>query len=199
MKREIVLGSIAALGFATTALAAETLSYTYVELGYIDTEIDDLGVSGDGLGIRGSYRLANGIHVFASYADLGYDGNVDVSELRLGGGYAWPMSPKLDLVGKLAYVSVDVGSSITVAGLGRVGFSAEETGYSLRAMLRGKLNDQFEVSGGLDHVDVGNDNDTAFEVGGRYLLTPAFNVGLDLRFSDDGTSYMVGGRYQFGS
>jgi hypothetical protein len=199
MKREIVLGSIAALGLATTAMAAENLSYTYVELGYIDTEIDDLGISGDGWGIRGSYRVANAIHLFGSYADLGYDGNVDVSELRLGGGYAWPMSPKLDLVGSLAYVRMEASSSVTVPGLGRVSVSVDESGYSLGAMLRSRLTDQFEVNGGLDHVDVGSDNDTALEVGGRYFLTPAFNVGLDLRFNDDGTSYMIGGRYHFGS
>lgn len=199
MRKGMILGSLAALGLSGPALATDGFNYSFVELGYIDTELDDFDASGDGFGLRGSVELTENVHLFASYSDLDYDFDISGEELRIGAGYAWPLNPRLDIVGRLAYVRAEVDASVTIPGLGRINFGADDSGFGLGAGLRGRPIERLELTGGLDYVDVGDSDDTSFDIGGRYYFTSAFSGGLDLRFNDDGTTYILGGRFDFGA
>lgn len=193
MRKELILGTIAALGLAGPAMATDGFSYSFVELGWINSEIDDLNADGDGFGIRGSMEFTPALHAFASYADQDFDvAGIDVSgeTLQIGFGYAWSVSPKMDVVGRVSY------NDITVDALGA---SADDSGIGLGGYLRGRPADRLELTGGIDLVDYDESgSDTEFGVGARFFFTKSFAAGVDVEFNDDGTSYMLGGRFSFG-
>lgn len=190
MRKTTILGSLAALALAGPALAAESgFSYSYAELGYIDTEIDDFDVDGDGFGLRGSFAFTPHLHGFASYADVDFDNDLGAQTLQVGAGVNWPVSPRLDVIGRLSYVDVEVDA-------GR--FSADDSGFGLEAALRGRPMERLELTGGIEYVDVGDSDDTSLGVGARYYFTDQFAAGGDLSFNDDGTTILLGLRFDFG-
>lgn len=194
MRKMMVIGSLLALGVAGTALAAEEgFSYSNVELGYIDTELDDFDVSGDGFGLRGSWAFTPNVHGFASYSDLDFDHDVSAETLRIGAGLNWPLSPRLDVIGRLSYVRAEMDVSF-----GPFSASVDDSGFGLEAGVRGRPMEQLEVTGSLDYVDIGDADDTSLGVGARYYFTSQFAAGGDLSFNDDGTTIMLGLRFDFG-
>ena len=110
MKKSLLaLTLIAALPFA--ASAADGVSYNYVEGGYISTETDS-DIDADGWAINGSGAIAPNFHVFGGYAGqktddfnvggVNFDG-VDIDQMRLGIGYNHEISPRADLLTRVAY------------------------------------------------------------------------------------------------
>src|SRR3970040_870832 len=109
MKRSLIaLTLLAALPFA--ASAADGISYTYVEGGYIATDTDS--GDADGFAINGSGAIAPNFHLFGGYSGqktddvtvggLRFDG-VDVDQWRAGIGYNHEISPRAHLVTRVAY------------------------------------------------------------------------------------------------
>jgi len=199
MRKGMILGSLAALALTGPALASDGFSYSYVELGWVNTEFDDLNADGDGLGIRGSFEFTPSFHAFASYTDQDFDvgagGNVSGELLEIGGGYAWSLSPQLDIVGRLAYL--DQSIDVSIAGFG--GATFEDDGFGIGGYVRGRPFEQLELTGGLDFVDMDlGGSDTYFGVGARFFFTKMFAAGLDMRLNSDDTTYTLGGRFNFG-
>ena len=191
MDKRVILGSIAALGLAGPALAQDGFSYSYVELGYVNTEIDDPDIDGDGFGLRGSLEVAPNLHVFTEYSDLEFDGNVDGSTFELGGGLNWALAPNVDLIGTLSYVRAELDPP----GPGDL----DDDGFALGLGLRGRVTDQIELTGRIEYVDLDDGgDDTGFGAGVRYYFTRQLAVGLDVDLDDDATAWMIGARYDFG-
>src|SRR5690606_41036439 len=107
MRKGLVFASIAALGIAGTANAESSFDYSYVELGYVNTDLDDFNVDGDGFELRGSLEVTNNIHVFTSYTDLDFDFNIDTNTFEVGGGYAWPVRSNLDVIATVSYLRTE--------------------------------------------------------------------------------------------
>jgi hypothetical protein len=76
--------------------------------------------------------------------------------------------------------------------------SIDDSGIALRAGLRGRVFESFELSGGLKYADL-NDfgSETTAQVGARFYFTKMFALGADIGCNDDGTSWMLGGRFDF--
>jgi len=190
MRKAIALATVAALGLTGNALAADDLSYSFIELGYINTEIDDFDVDGDGLGVRGSLAFTDLLHGFAAFSDGELDGGIDVQQIEVGLGLNWPISSSVDLIGAVSYVDAKVDTPIG---------NFSDDGIALTGAVRGRIAEQFELRGGLKYVEFDEGgSDTAFEVGGRYYFTEMFALGLDASFDDDGTTWILGGRFDFG-
>jgi Outer membrane protein beta-barrel domain len=191
MRKSIILGSIAALGMTGPAIAEDGFDYSYLELGYVKSEIDDFNVDGDGLGVFGSYEFTQNFHAFAGYSDQDFDFDLSASTFELGAGYAWPVNPNMDLVGTFSYITTE----IDVPGFG----SFDDDGFALGAKVRARVANALELTGGLKYVDYDEvGNDTTFGVGARYFFTKMFAAGVDVDFDDDGTTWMLGGRLSFG-
>lgn len=191
MHKGLIFGSIAALGLSGSVLAADGFSYSYAELGYVSSELDDIDVDGDGFALRGSYEFNERFHGFVEYSDLDYDFDVSGEMLELGAGLAWPLNPNLDFVGTVSYVKAEV--DVPFFG------SIDDDGFGLGAGLRSRVMEQLELTGGINYVsfDEGGD-DTAFELGARYFLTEMFAIGAGVDFNDDGTAWTLGARLNFG-
>jgi hypothetical protein len=190
MHKSIALGSILALGLAGQAYAQDGFSYSYVEAAYLNSELDDFDVDGDGFAVAGSIEFGSNFFGFANYADQDYDFDVGRQDLGVGVGYHWPLNPRLDLVTKASYLDLEVD----VPGFG----DFDEDGFGVGLGLRGRALDQLELTADVNYVDLGDADDTTFSVGGRYYFTSAFAAGLDVGFNDDGTTWGIAARYDFG-
>lgn len=176
---------------ASSICAAADVSYDFLRLSYVDTELDvgPLDVDGDGFELGGSVSVFNNAFAFGRFAALDMDFGVDASRLEIGGGYHHRITPKIDLVGQLGYVSVDLDSA---------GGDFDDDGILVSGGVRSRLTADIEGRAALNHrsMDEG-DNDTEIELGGDYYLTENWTVGGELAFGDDATTWSLSGRYAF--
>jgi hypothetical protein len=184
---------------ATAALApflahAESVSWSYLEGGYVNTDIDRFDEDVDGFALRGSYELTGEVFVFGGYTDQSTSAaglDLDVQSWNLGLGYAWPLGQALDLYGKLGYVSAEAD----LEGFG----DADDDGYSLAVGLRGRAVEQLELEGAVSYVDLSDSgDDTTLDLGARWYFTPQFAFGVEGSFGDDANTYGLGVRWNFG-
>ena len=192
MQRRILSGLAALAAALPLAGHAETMNYSYAELGYIDANFDagafDNDVDGDGFALRGSLAVNPNFFVFAGYQDLDFDFDVDASLLEVGGGGHWPLSDKIDIVGKLGIVKaeVDVGQ-----------FDDDDDGFMVGARVRGAVAPKFELEGGFDYRNIDVGDETTIVLEGRYFFIPQLAGGVSVSIGDDVTSLGLNVRWTF--
>lgn len=190
MQRRILSGLAALAAALPLASHADVMGYTYAEAGYVDTKLDGDGfdVDGDGFALRGSLAVHPNFFVFANYTDLSFDFNVDTSLLEVGGGGHWPLSDKVDIIGKLGIVKADVD-------LGP--FNDDDDGFMLGARVRGVVAPQFELEGGFDYRNIDVGDETTIVLDGRYFFIPNLAGGVSVSIGDDVTSLGLNVRLTF--
>jgi hypothetical protein len=189
--QRLILSGLAVLAAALPfASQAETMDYSYAEFGYVETELEVGGfdVDGDGFALRGSVAFLENFFAFAGYEDIGFDGGLDSTTLGVGVGGHWPINERMDIVGRLGIVKVELEAGP---------FDDEEDGFLIGARLRGVVAPKFELEGGLEHVDVGDADDTALVGEARYFFAEQFAGGVLVSIADDVTTLGLGLRVTF--
>jgi hypothetical protein len=181
---------IAAMALTPLAAQAEGFSYSYLELGYVETDFDDIDEDADGFALAGSLEITDQVFMFAGYGDLSA-GPVDFETYDIGAGYAWSISPRADLYGTLAYVKAEVD----VPGFG----SGDDDGYGAGVGIRYRVADPFELEAAINYVDLQDSGDgTSFGLAGRWYFVEQFALGFGIDFSDDADTYGLSLRWEFG-
>ena len=191
MQRRILSGLAALAAALPLASHAETMNYSYAELGYVDTTLDGDGVDvdGDGFALRGSLAVHQNYFVFANYQDLSFDGGVDTTLLEVGGGGHWPLSDKVDIIGKVGITKAELDS-------GR--FDADDDGFLLGARVRGVIAPKVELEAGFDYRDLDEaGDDTTLVFDGRYFFIENLAGGVTAAFGDDDKFFGLNLRYTF--
>lgn len=189
MNLKIASALIASAALLPVAAQAQSPSYSYLDLAYVETDIDGIGSNADGFALRGSFELTDSVFMFAGYLDQSVR-NIDFETYNVGFGYAWSFAPNMDLYGKLAYVKAEADG---------FGFNADDDGYGIGVGIRSFVTDQLELEGAINYVDLSDSgDDTSFGIAGRWYFMPQFAVGLEAEFGDDADSYGVGVRWNFG-
>ncbi len=190
MRTAIIVAGITALGCVGPALADEAISYSYLEGGYVHSRFDDLDIDGNGFGVLGSYAFTKNAFGFASYANQDFDFDITADQWEFGAGLNYSLSDKLDVVGTLSYVGVKLDAP---------GFQSEnDSGVGVGAQLRGRMNDALELHGGVSYVNLNDSgDDTSGNVGLRVYVTKVLALGADASFNSDGTTWMLGARFDF--
>ena len=186
-------GALAVLGLLPVLASGQELSYDWIELQYVNTEIDTgaFEVDGDGFAIGGSFALTDAFQVIASYSDVGFDLDVDTTSFSVGAGYRYGVGEATDLVASLSYVSGEVESNFG---------DADDDGFALTAGLRSAVHEQIEVEGGVAYVDLDESGDETSLFGeGRYWFSDQFAAGIGVDLGDDATTFTISGRYNFGA
>jgi predicted porin len=185
----LALAAAVSAGFSST-LSASDVDYTYGELRYIfDADID--GEDGDGFRFGGSFRLTQDIYLFGSYDDTEFDdSDADVTMLKLGAGYIYPIDPTWDANFALAFAR---GEAETPRG------DDDDSGIELTAGVRGKFKPEIEVRAELNYttVEVDDDSYAYITLGGDYYFTPNISAGLELDLGGDYETMSIGARYHF--
>jgi hypothetical protein len=190
MRRTITAAMLVALSYVGPALADEAISYSYLEAGYVRTELDDFDVNGDGPGIRGSYALAKHVHGFAAYSKQDFDFDISADQWAFGAGVNFSLAERLDVVGTLAYV----GIKLDAPGIP----SIDDSGVEIGAELRGRVNNALELHGGVAYTNLNDSgDDTTGTAGARVYVTKMFALAADASFNQDGTTWMLGARLDF--
>ena len=216
------------LGIATlavlapaTALAAEGLSYTYVEVDYINLDIDEVGDSGNLLGNfdngggwagRGAFEFAPNWFVFGQYSVTDSDVNfiddqnqffrsdTDINRLDVGVGFHTPLNNRADMVFRGAYTDVDTdGFNFGASNNTAINDLKEDSsdGFFIDASLRSQLMDRLEGSIGLRYTDLEKIDDLSLIGNLLYEFSPNLGVNFGLEAGDNVSHWLVGLRYSF--
>jgi len=190
MKLKIASAVAATLALLPLAAQSEGISYTYVEAAYVETDIDGISSNADGYALRGSIGITDNVFMFAGYADQSIS-SFDIETYNVGAGYAWPISSRTDLYGKVSYVKAEASG---------FGLSVDDDGFGLGIGVRHLVSDRFELEAAVNYVDLSDSgDDTALGIGARWHFTSQFSLGAEASFADDANSYGVGLRWSFGS
>ena len=185
---KVMLGSLM-LAVAPLAAMADGMSYSYVDAGYAQTDIDGVGPSADGFGLRGSVGFAQNWFAFADYSSQSVQG-IDLESIGVGLGGHYGLTDALDLVGRVGYFEVNLDAP--------GGISADDDGYSLDLGLRGRVTEGVELEGGVNYTDLSEGgDDTALFVGGRFHFNKTWAVGAEYASGDDSSSIIAYVRASF--
>jgi len=186
-KKLIALTLAAALPFA--ASAADGVSYNYVQAGYDAASIGNFDATGWKL--EGSAAVHPNFHVFGDYSQLDIDDSpFDVDQWRLGVGYNHEISPKTDLLTRVAYEKKDFGS----------GFDFD--GYSVEAGARANLLPQLNgyALAGYESIDSNGwlEDDSNFygRFGAEYAFNQNWSVSGEIKLINGGDNeWTIGPRF----
>jgi opacity protein-like surface antigen len=192
MKLWTLTGTAAAL-LTLPALSQAEFNYTTAEANYLlDVSIDGglADVDGDGLGVGGSYEIAESFFVGGSFEDFDLDFDINGEWLEVGGGYFHELNPDLDFVGTLSFVDVELSSG---------GASAEDDAIALGGGIRTQLSDSIQVDAMLEYFSFDEgDSDTSLDLRGRWYINPEFAVQLRMNLGADVETIAIGVRGEFG-
>lgn len=183
------LALLPALAFSAAATAADGVSYNHVQGGYIATNGDG-GADADGWAIDGSVAVHPNFHVFGAFNQQEIDGtSVDIDQWRAGVGYNHEVSPRTDLLTRVAYEKFDAGGGL------------DFDGYSVEAGARAALTQSLEgyaLAGYENHDSDGlleDDSNFYGRLGAQWKFNPNWGVSGDVKFSDGDTQWFVGPRF----
>lgn len=190
----VLLATGALLASAPLASQADSLGYSYWQLGYLSADVDGLSDTMDGWALGLSYEVTERIFISAGYADIGATAagfDIDEQDLSLGVGYAYPITPNNDLIGRVGYARAEV----EIESFG----SASDDGYSLGVGWRGRPLDAIELEAAVNYIDLSDAGDTTtYGVGALWYFTPQVALAVAGNFSDDVNSYLIGVRGTWG-
>lgn len=206
-----------ALGlFAAGPVAAE-ISYTYVELDYVDIDVDisesvvdtdvDARLSTDndgGFRLGGSWQFYDNWHVFGEFSngenDISIDGTVlgvpaslsgefDITRWRLGVGYGFPVNEDLSVYGRFSYDYIEF-DEFDISGLDDDGdLDTDDNGLGVEGGVRWMAAAPFEVQGYVRYTSVGEvDVESEDEFDDDFL----FGVGARYYFFDNRLGVQAG-------
>jgi len=189
MKRYLLaIALAAATPFA--ASAAEGVSYNYVQGGYAATNTD--GADADGWGIDGSVAVHPNFHLFGAYSNQEIDDtSTDFDQWRVGVGYNRELSPKVDLLSRVAYEKFDAGH----------GFDFD--GYSAEVGVRASLLPNLEgyALAGYEHYDdkakyvLEDNHDFYGRLGAQVKFNQTWGISADAKLIKGGdVQWFVGPR-----
>jgi hypothetical protein len=181
----------AATAFASVILAVPGIAlaefdYNFVEASFVDVEIDDTSIDGDGIRLEASFEFGDSFFGHVEYEDYDFDFNIDGSVTEFGGGYFHGLSDDLDFIATGQYVEVEIEGN-------------DDDGLGIGGGIRARVADSLEIDAMLNYVDFDNiGNDTFADLRARYYFNDQFAVTLKLELGSDVFDTMgIGVRYSF--
>jgi hypothetical protein len=206
-------------GFA--ADAGRDLSYGYLEVDYINLDIDQPGEgnlfegdfdNGGGYGISASLPITEQFFVFGDWteteSDFGFvdnvglyiPGDVDIKRLNLGAGFAMPLSTGADIVVRGAYVDIDYNSfnfGATSSNSFRDLDDDPSDGWMADVAWRAQWSQSIEGSLGVRYTDIESVDNVSFIGNVLFELSPNWGINLQIDAGDDLITYGAGVRMTF--
>ncbi|HDS1219484.1 hypothetical protein NJH49_10940 [Stenotrophomonas maltophilia] len=207
MRKLLIIASL--LAVAPLASAAEGLSYTYVEGGWTQVKTDDSDFNDpklDGGYVRGSFALAEQVHVFGSwsrtsksYHFTGASAKFELDQPELGIGYHMPWTDRLDYTADIAWVRQNAELTVKSDLFGREHLK-DHTNLARATMgVRGKPSPKTEAWAKAGYMDGGNDFKGTWvgTVGGQINFTPTWGLVGEVSGQRDVTQFSAGVRASF--
>lgn len=188
--------------FAGAHGAGSSPSYDYLGISYaiLDTGLlanDSL----DGFRVEGSVGLTDNIHLVGDWIDV--SGRLDpgapkadLDQYRVALGYNHALTNTTDFVVRAGWIRQRAKGSFDGSNLG----SISENGYTLEALTRMMINDQFELNFGGQYSDVSGDigDRVTFNSGFVYTFAQGVAVRSGVELGADTAQVDLGVRWNFG-
>jgi opacity protein-like surface antigen len=191
LKRITYLTMAAAVALPMVA-TAKPLNYNFVELDYLNTDLD--GPDGDGFSLKGNFAFTDSFFFTGRYNDSSVEQgafDADVQRITAGVGFKHAMSDVSSLFATLTYEDVEVDTNTPV--------DLDDDGFGLGAGIRFAVMENLELNGGLEYLDVGDaiDGEVGFTVGGVFDVTETIGLALGYEDVDDFGEIHAGVRLNF--
>jgi len=178
---------------SVSALAADELSYNYVQVSHVSQEIDD-GPEGDGLELEAAVEVGSHVHFFAGHEEIEFDPGFDGTGWTVGVGYHRNVGENSSFFGEVGFVDVESESS---AG------DTSDDGFSATAGIRGLLsqngNSSVELIGEVAYVDLSDvGDDTQVSAGIVFNIGKWIGLGAAYTVADESDSLTAGVRLCWG-
>lgn len=207
MRNRLIVSAVAALVLGEGALAGD-FNYNYVQGSVLGTRIKANGDSdgGKGLKIEGAVTNFQPLFVYGSLSKHKYSSGSDglkFTNATAGVGAHLSVGANMDLIGGISYESVKMSPHVQYTPRDT---NTSRSGLGLMAGLRAQFGPKLEWNASLKYRDIEKiDPVIGITIGGRYSVTPALAVGVDLsrdkfdKSTLDATESVVavGVRYQF--
>ena len=189
MKKFLTLSLFAAFFFAGQAWA-EAISYSYIELGYLETEFDSSGIDedGDGFELNLSANVTEAVAVVFGYQDIEFDHSIDGTLIGLGIAYHKPYSNTGDMVLGLSYLESEIEGP---------GGSVDDNGNEISLEVRSRTSVQTEIHLGYMRREIDDDSNSGFLFRIINGNPQGFQFVIDYEDLDDTSSLMLGLRSSF--
>jgi hypothetical protein len=175
------------LAAAPLTALADDMSYSFVDVAYVETDIDDAPTA-DGFALRGAVGFAETFFVFGEYSDQSVSG-VDLTSYAVGLGGHYGIAENLDLVGRVGWAQVEIDAGP---------FDADDDAYFLDLGLRGRVGDAVELEGGARYTDFSDGGDsTGLYAGGRFHFNETWALGAEYQDGDDSSTILAYVRANF--
>jgi hypothetical protein len=178
----MIFVTFSCLALASGAVLADEVPWTYVEGGYNNVDLDNLGDEGDGWFVGASFGMKH-FHFFGRRVDSETDASVDLTTWYAGGGWHGLFGERTDVFGDLAYVSTEFGS-------------ASEDGYFARAGIRWRPIGFIELGASGRWQDLESDEDVVWE-GNAIFYFWRIGIGVNYEKADEVETYNAFARFVF--
>ena len=226
LHHKIALAAVIALSTPAAAEAQDS-HFNYIEGGYIAGFVNDVEEaftddgrleletdSGGGGFIGGAWQVSENIHLFGDYSLAGQEleisdgvdegeGEFDVVRWRIGVGYAYPLSSKMNLYGRLSFDNAEL-KDFSVAGFD-LDADVDDNGVGGEVGLLWTATPALHLQGHVRYTSVGEvvtdgsgafDADTLIGLNGRWYFRPNFAFVTGYEFGKI-TTWNLGVRYTF--
>lgn len=190
MKKYLLTAVLAAALFASQA-GADGIDYSFVELGYLETELEgsNFDVDGDGYELNVSVDASDTVAVVFGYQDIDFDLDVEASLTSLGIAYHKPYSNAGDMIFGLAYLESEVEPP--------VGSSIDESGNEISLEIRGRTSAQTEVHFGIVRREIDDESNSGYLFRIVTGNPQGFQLVIDYEDLDETSGLMLGLRSSF--
>lgn len=197
----VLIGVVATAVFWVSGASLASPNYNYVELDYLDLDIEPF--EGDGWAIGGSGLIHPNFYLTGRYSDAETDGrflgtqlDADFQQLSVGIGAQSPLeNDQFSVFGQLTFEDIELDVSTANAAA-----SEDDTGFALEGGVRYMAMPQLELNGSARYIDVGDifDGEFGFRAGALWTVLPwlAISVDYDQTNGDGGDveQIQLGGR-----
>lgn len=190
MRKYLLTIAFAPMLFAGQA-AAQAIDYSFVELGYLETELEgsNFDVDGDGYELNISADASETVAVVFGYQDIDFDLDVEARLMSLGIAYHKPYSNAGDMILGLAYLDSEVEPP--------VGSTIDETGNEISLEIRSRTSAQTEVHLGFVRREIDDDSNSGYLFRIVSGNPQGFQFVIDYEDLDETSGLMLGLRSSF--
>jgi len=180
--------------------AESLLSYTFIEIGGTQYDVDSFDETSDVYYGRGSIGFLGFLYAFGEYQNQSSDfQNTDTDLIALGAGAHFSVSPKFDLFGELSWLYSDVSSDLSTLDDTNDGY---EAAAGARFMALPWDGGGLELNGKVNYIEIDNmfgndDSGTGWEVGARVHFLKLFSIGASYAEIEDNDEASVNARVSF--
>ena len=180
--------------------AASLLSYTFIEIGGTQYDVDAFDETSDVYYGRASIGLFGFLYAFGEYQNQSSDfQNTDTDVIALGAGAHFAVMPKLDIFGELSYLYYDISSDLSTLDDTTEGY---EAAAGARFMVLPWDGGGIEVNGKVNYIDLGDVagddySETGWEVGARVHFLRLFSIGASYAEIEDDDEASINARVSF--